>query len=41
MADRRVLPYGSWPSPISIDMAVASAICLARAAPVGRRRVLD
>ena len=26
VADRRVLPYGSWPSPITIDMAVASSI---------------
>src|SRR5690242_9466203 len=24
MAERRVLPYGTWPSPITIDMAVAS-----------------
>src|SRR4051812_35890003 len=25
MTDRRVLPYGSWPSPITIDMAVAGS----------------
>jgi len=25
MTDRRVLPYGSWPSPIAVDMAVAGA----------------
>ena len=29
MNERRVLPYGSWPSPISIEMAVASGIYLA------------
>ncbi len=28
MAQRRVLPYGSWPSPITIDMAVASQVSL-------------
>lgn len=28
MADRQVLPYGSWPSPISIDMAVAGSLGL-------------
>jgi dipeptidyl aminopeptidase/acylaminoacyl peptidase len=26
MAQRRVMPYGSWPSPITIDMAVASQV---------------
>ncbi len=26
MADRRILPYGSWPSPITVDMAVSSQI---------------
>lgn len=28
MADRKVLPYGSWPSPISVDMAVSSSLDL-------------
>ncbi len=28
MSERRVLPYGSWPSPISIEMAVSSSIGL-------------
>ena len=28
MADRKVLPYGSWPSPISVDMAVSSALAM-------------
>ena len=28
MADRHVLPYGSWPSPISIEMAVAGNLAL-------------
>lgn len=28
MADRRVLPYGSWPSPISVEMSVAGALSL-------------
>jgi dipeptidyl aminopeptidase/acylaminoacyl peptidase len=28
MTDRRELPYGSWPSPISIEMAVASSLSL-------------
>ncbi len=28
MKERRVLPYGSWPSPISLDMAVSSALSL-------------
>jgi dipeptidyl aminopeptidase/acylaminoacyl peptidase len=28
VADQRVLPYGSWPSPISIDMAVAGNLAL-------------
>src|SRR4051812_43503947 len=26
MSDRRVLPYGSWPSPITIEMAVSSSL---------------
>jgi dipeptidyl aminopeptidase/acylaminoacyl peptidase len=29
MTDRRILPYGSWPSPISIEMAVGAAHGLA------------
>ena len=28
MADRKVLPYGSWPSPITVDMAVSSSLAL-------------
>ncbi len=28
MSERRVLPYGSWPSPITIEMAVASQVSL-------------
>jgi len=28
LADRKVLPYGSWPSPISVDMAVSSALAM-------------
>jgi dipeptidyl aminopeptidase/acylaminoacyl peptidase len=28
LADRKVLPHGSWPSPISVDMAVSSALAL-------------
>ena len=28
MSERRLLPYGSWPSPISIEMAVSSSIGL-------------
>src|SRR6476646_4618494 len=28
MSDRRALPYGSWPSPITIEMAVASQMAL-------------
>ena len=28
VADRRMLPYGSWPSPISVDMAVAGNLAL-------------
>ena len=28
MADRTVLPYGSWPSPITVDMAVSSSLAL-------------
>src|SRR5688500_3210822 len=28
MADRRVLPYGSWPSPISVAMSVAGSLGL-------------
>jgi dipeptidyl aminopeptidase/acylaminoacyl peptidase len=28
LADRKVLPYGSWPSPITVDMAVSSALAL-------------
>ena len=28
MADRRVLPYGSWPSPISVAMSVAGSLAL-------------
>jgi dipeptidyl aminopeptidase/acylaminoacyl peptidase len=28
VADRKVLPYGSWPSPISVDMAVAGSVAL-------------
>ncbi len=29
MNERRVLPFGSWPSPITVDMAVSSSIYLA------------
>lgn len=28
MTDRQVLPFGSWPSPISIDMAVTASLAL-------------
>jgi dipeptidyl aminopeptidase/acylaminoacyl peptidase len=35
MSERRVLPYGSWPSPITIDMAVASSISLREPRLVG------
>jgi dipeptidyl aminopeptidase/acylaminoacyl peptidase len=28
LADRKVLPYGSWPSPITVEMAVSSSLAL-------------
>jgi dipeptidyl aminopeptidase/acylaminoacyl peptidase len=28
LADRNVLPYGSWPSPITVDLAVSSSLAL-------------
>jgi hypothetical protein len=28
LVDRKVLPYGSWPSPVSVDMAVAGNLGL-------------
>ena len=28
MGDRKVLPYGSWPSPITVEMAVSSSLVL-------------
>ena len=41
MIDRRVLPYGSWPSPITIDDGRRRAPSPARAATRRRRRLLD